>query len=186
MKVTRAEGNVVHEVDGRPAWEVWVETTSGAAARQGKDPRSLGPNEVGAYLLTYEAGLDTGSSEMKIRAPLVKNADGALSFACGIPEGATIRITESVPARQIESARKAAQRAKSGMGGNDVAGALVFDCICRNLILGSSFHEAVRGISEELGRVPLAGYETYGEIALAAGDMSGFHNTTTVVLAFPR
>ena len=33
---------------------------------------------------------------------------------------------------------------------------------------------------------PLAGFETYGEIALDAGDMSGFHNTTTVVLALPR
>jgi hypothetical protein len=32
----------------------------------------------------------------------------------------------------------------------------------------------------ELGNAPLAGFETYGEIALGAGDMSGFHNTTTV------
>lgn len=39
---------------------------------------------------------------------------------------------------------------------------------------------------EELGGAPLAGFETYGEIALDAGDMSGFHNTTSVVLAFPR
>ena len=41
-------------------------------------------------------------------------------------------------------------------------------------------------ISDELGDVPLAGFETYGEIALDAGDMSGFHNTTTVVLTFPK
>jgi methyl-accepting chemotaxis protein len=34
--------------------------------------------------------------------------------------------------------------------------------------------------------VPVAGFETYGEIALDVGDMSGFHNTTTVVLAFPE
>jgi methyl-accepting chemotaxis protein len=39
---------------------------------------------------------------------------------------------------------------------------------------------------DELGGVPIAGFETYGEIALDAGDMSGFHNTTSVVLAFPR
>ena len=47
------------------------------------------------------------------------------------------------------------------------------------------FH-AVKGISEELGGVALAGFETYGEIALDVGDMSGFHNTTSVVLAFPE
>jgi methyl-accepting chemotaxis protein len=67
-----------------------------------------------------------------------------------------------------------------------VAGALVFDCICRNLILGAEFTRAVKGMAEELGHVPVAGFETYGEIALAAGDMSGFHNPTSVVLAFPR
>ncbi len=60
------------------------------------------------------------------------------------------------------------------------------DCICRNLILGPEFVSAVRGISEELGGAPLAGFETYGEIALDVGDMSGFHNTTSVVLAFPE
>jgi methyl-accepting chemotaxis protein len=186
MRVTRAEGNVVHEVDGRPAWDVWVETTRAAAARGNRDPSRLSPEEVGAYLLTYEAGLDTGADEMKIRAPLSKTATGALNFACGIPEGATIRITESVPERQVESARIAARRARERMNGGEIAGALVFDCICRNLILGQEFQRAVKGISDELGGVPLAGYETYGEIALAAGDMSGFHNTTTVVLAFPK
>ena len=72
------------------------------------------------------------------------------------------------------------------LGGEKPAGAIVFDCICRNLILGDRFGDAVRGISEELGGVPLAGFETYGEIALDAGDLSGFHNTTTVVLAFPQ
>ena len=62
----------------------------------------------------------------------------------------------------------------------------MFDCICRNLILRDGFKDAVTAMSEELGNVPIAGFETYGEIALDAGDMSGFHNTTSVVLAFPR
>ena len=84
------------------------------------------------------------------------------------------------------SAREAARRARSGLGSKNAAGALVFDCICRNLILKQDFSRAVAGIVDELGRVPLAGFETYGDIALRAGDMSGFHNTTTVVLAFPE
>jgi methyl-accepting chemotaxis protein len=67
-----------------------------------------------------------------------------------------------------------------------VIGALVFDCICRNLILGDEFGRAVRGIGEVLDGAPLAGFETYGEVALSAGAMSAFHNTTSVVLAFPR
>lgn len=184
LKVTRAEGATIHEVDGRPAWEVWAESTREAATRAGLDPNALPDNQVGGFLLRYEAGLASGG-EYKIRAPLSRAADGSLSFACGVPEGATIRITESVPARQIESAREAARRARARLGAK-AAGAVVFDCICRNLILGDDFQSAVKGISEELGDVPLAGFETYGEIALDAGDLSGFHNTTTVVLAFPE
>ena len=120
-----------------------------------------------------------------IRAPLSRAADGSLGFACAIPEGAEFCITESVPDAQIESARHAAMQARERAGAK-LAGAIVFDCICRNLILGDRFSDAVDAIGAELGGVPLAGFETYGEIALAAGDMSGFHNTTTVVLAVPE
>lgn len=185
LRVTRASGNVVSEIEGEPAWRVWERETRESAKQRGVDPSSLAPEELGGYLLRYEAGLATGS-EYKIRAPLSRGADGSLSFACGIPEGAEIQITESEPERQVESAREAARRARVQLGGAAPAGALVFDCICRNLILGDDFRPAVRAISEELSGTKLAGFETYGEIALDAGDMSGFHNTTTVVLAFPR
>lgn len=86
----------------------------------------------------------------------------------------------------MASAREAARRARLQLGDSHVAGALVFDCICRKLILGEQFSDAVRRISRELGDAPLAGFETYGEIALDVGEMSGFHNTTSVVLAFPE
>jgi hypothetical protein len=185
LRVTRAAAGTVIEVEGRPAWEVWKEHTRDRERQRGVDVEALPAADEGAFLLRYEAGLSAGDG-YKIRAPLSRNADGSINFACAIPEGAVIRITESEPERQLESAREAARRAKSQLGGARVAGALVFDCICRNLILGKDFAHAVRGMSQELGDVPLAGFETYGEIALDAGDMSGFHNTTSVVLAFPE
>jgi methyl-accepting chemotaxis protein len=184
IRVTRAEGNVVHELDGRPAWSVWRERTRAHAKAAGIDVDAMPKQDEGGYLLRYEAGLAAGATDYKIRAPLSRDDQGSISFACGVPQGSVVRITESVPERQIESAREAARRARAQLGGK-VAGAIVFDCICRNLILESDFHRAVRGMSEELGGVPLAGFETYGEIALDVGDMSGFHNTTSVVLAFP-
>ncbi|MGO8998173.1 MAG: FIST signal transduction protein, partial [Polyangiaceae bacterium] len=184
LRVTKAAGNVVSEIEGRPAWDVWREHTKKSAKAHGIDLETLAAKDEISYLLRYEAGLANGA-QFKIRAPLARSADGSISFACGIPEGSVIRITESVPEAQVTSAREAAHRAKEALSRRPIAGALVFDCICRNLILGEAFARAVRGISQELGNVPVAGFETYGEIALAAGDMSGFHNTTSVVLAFP-
>jgi methyl-accepting chemotaxis protein len=188
LRVTKSSGNIVMEIENRPAYEVWVEHTRGRAAEQGIDVDALVRGKEGGYLLRYEAGLAAGAglNDFKIRAPLSRGDDGSITFACGIPEGSVIRITESVAERQIESAREAARRARKQLGGSRAAGAIVFDCICRNLILGDDFSRAVRGISEELGDVRVAGFETYGEIALDVGDMSGFHNTTSVVLAFPE
>jgi methyl-accepting chemotaxis protein len=188
LTVTRAEGNIVHEIDGRPAWDVWRERTREAAKAHGIDTDALTPEDHGAYLLRYEAGLALGGEQQgyKIRAPLAVLPGGALSFACGIPQGSVIRITESVAERQIDAALDAARIAKARLGAEACAGAVVFDCICRKLILDGKFEQAVRGMSNELGGARLAGFETYGEIALHGGEMSGFHNTTSVVLAFPR
>ena len=185
LRVTKAHGNIVEEIEGRPAWDVWRETTRAAAKAQGIDVDALALADETTFLLRFEAGLAAGA-EYKIRAPLSRTSAGAISFACGVPEGAVIRITESEPKAQIESAREAARRAKAKLDGRPAAGAIVFDCICRNLILNAEFGSALQGMVDELGGVPIAGFETYGEIALDAGDMSGFHNTTSVVLAFPR
>lgn len=184
LTITKSEGATVYEVNGRPAWDVWREHTKDAAKAIGIDTDTLAGDDVGAYLLRFEAGLETGGAT-KIRAPLSLGEGGSLSFACGIPQGSVVRITESGGKEQITSAVEAATRARAHMGGGDVAGALVFDCICRNLILKDEFKTAVAGMSDALGGAPMAGFESYGEVALDAGDFSGFHNTTTVVLAFP-
>lgn len=186
LEVTEAEGATLKTINGRPAWDVWREETKEAAAAHNMNVDSLSQDQEGGYLLRYEAGLSAGS-ELKVRAPLSRNADGSINFACGVPQGSVIQITESTPERQIDSARRAAKMARSQLGNDTkVAGALVFDCICRNLILGDQFISATQGMSEELGNAPIAGFETYGEIALDVGDFSGFHNTTSVVLAFPE
>lgn len=184
LHVTAAEGNVVREIDGRPAWEVWKENTRAAAAQRGIDPDALAPSDVIGYLLRYEAGLATGDA-YKIRAPLSVQEDGSIAFACGIPKGTVIRITESNPEGQRAAARLAAERARERLDGRPVAGAVVFDCICRRLILDAEFERAVVAIGTALGGVPIGGIETYGEIAMTEGDLSGFHNTTSVVVAFP-
>lgn len=182
LRVTKAEGATVHEIEGRPAWDVWLERTREHAKKSGIDVDRLADVEVGGFLLRYEAGLAAGDG-YKIRAPLARHG-GSIAFATEVPEGSIVRITQSEADAQVASAREAARRAREAVGDRAVKGALVFDCICRNLILGARFQQAVKGIGDEIGGAPLCGFETYGEIALSAGDLSGFHNTTSVVLVF--
>jgi len=186
LKITKAQGNVVHEIDGRPAWEVWAEKTRPEALKDGIDPDKLvTAGESLQYFARFEAGVAVGK-EFKIRPPFFRIPDGSLGFSCGIVEGTEFRLMRSDPELQLESAREAARRARGQLGDQPIAGALVFDCACRKVLLQDGFFSAVQAISSELGDAKVAGFESYGEIALNQQDFSGFHNATTVLLAFPR
>ena len=183
--ITKAKANVLFEIDGKPAFTVWKEYLRDFAKKEGLDVDKLkDASEIGSFLMHYELGLLIGD-EFKVRAPLSVNDDGSINFACTIVEGSVIRIMFSPKVDQIASAKVAAERALNSARGGKLAGAIVFDCVCRGIILGDEFHKGIEAIKGVLGNVPLVGFETYGEIAMEMGQLSGFHNTTTVVLLIP-
>lgn len=183
--VTRSAGSIVYEINHRPAWDVWIEEISEILKVQGIDFCEPEPGGELNLLLTYQAGVRIDGAQLKIRTPLKLLKDGALYFAGGLAEGAKISLTTGTAKSQVESAQGAANDARRQLNGAPLAGALVFDCACRKLILRDEFLKAVVAASEVFDHLPLAGFETYGEIALNDGDLSGFHNTSTVVLAVP-
>ncbi|MEA1907043.1 MAG: FIST N-terminal domain-containing protein [Euryarchaeota archaeon] len=191
LKVTRAQANVLHEINDAPAWDVWKEETAEIARNRGVDVEKLvDPAEIAQFFTNYSLGLATEKEgQYKIRWPVSINDDGALNFACGIAEGSVFRIMDgSDQENQINAAEGAAVLAKESAkdaGYFEFAGMLVFDCAVRQLMLGGRFSEAVDRFKKVLPGVPLLGWETYGELRLEPGQFSGFHNTTSVVLLLP-
>ncbi len=191
LKVTRAQGNVLYEINDMPAWDVWKEETAEAARKMGVDVEKLvDPAEIAQFFTNYILGLATEKEgQYKIRWPVSINKDGSLSFTCGITEGSVFRIMDgSDQEKQINAAEEAAVLAKESAknaGYSEFAGILVFDCAVRQLMLGGRFSEAVDCFKKVLPGVPFLGWETYGEIRLEPGQFSGFHNTTSVVLLLP-
>ncbi len=186
MTVTKASGPLVLELDGKPAWTAYAEAIrEDAQASCGLDPFALPSDEHHIQLFgRYEAGLEIGDDLYKVRAPLQRAPGDALAFATALPEGSIIRIMHTHEDALVASAAAAAAEARAHCGG-EVAGALAFDCAVRKMCLRERFPRALAAMRTALGGAPLAGFEAYGEIALEVGDMSGFHNSTTVVLAFP-
>lgn len=188
LVVTEAKGNIVYKLNERPAFEVWKEYVRGKAMERFQidiDKASAGSSELIKVLTVYPLGLYTGDG-YKIRwLGIEARTDGPLVATCGIPEGTVVRIMESSKEEQIESARKAARKAKELAGDKGIAGAIVFDCAVRGVILGEEFPKAVEAIYQEL-KVPLVGFETYGEVCAEIGELSGFHNTTTVIMLLPE
>ncbi len=212
VTVTRAEGSVVHQLDGEPAFEVWQDLVrESAQERYDVDVDDLedGTETLSEMLTRYEFGIaiddesTTGGGsgivetvrrllgvatepEYKIRWPgLTTTTDGPLQFAVGIDEGTEMRAMHSGERDQIRSVRQAAKAAVDSGDDIDVAGAFVYDCVCRAAILEDQFDQSVEAIDDELG-APFAGFETYGEVCMHMGDMSGYHNTTSVVMVLPK
>jgi methyl-accepting chemotaxis protein len=99
--------------------------------------------------------------------------------------GQQVRIVEGDEKAMVAAARTAAESAVETLGGSEPAGAVVFDCVARKLVMKSAFRQEVDAF-RDIVKAPIVGFNTYGEIARVRGQLSGFHNTTAVVAVLPR
>jgi methyl-accepting chemotaxis protein len=192
LKVTAARGNVVSEIDGENAWEVWRRETGPHLDRLGEELDIEDPGTITRLILgNFELGLATDSEGMyKIRFPMKLEEDGSLVFTCSIPRGTVFRIMDGCDARkQIAASRRAMEQAveSAGRSGHTrFCGAMVFECGLRMALLRERFTRSIESYRDYLPGIPLMGWETYGEIRMEPGGYSGFHNTTTVVMLIPE
>ena len=186
VEVTRADGPTVYEFDGKPAFEVWKDAVREPVRDEfGVLIDDLEPSDqvLQEILCEFEFGIDQGT-QYKMRWPWIEDKEGAMHFAVDIPEGTVLRVMHGRPDAQIESAAETARRALRDAGDAEMAGGFIYDCACRGIVLGDEFEAAVETISDELS-MPFVGFETYGEICMGPGQLSGYHNTTTVALLLP-
>jgi methyl-accepting chemotaxis protein len=178
MRVTRSQGNVLHAIEGQPAFEAYrrhAHERGVALTRENAPP----------YMIANELGVHFFSSLSRARAPLSVGDDGSLTCAAPVPEGSFVSILDGEPESMIAAARAAAEEARERLGKAKPAGVLLFDCVCRGMILREAFSSEIDAVRSVFGDVPVAGFLTYGEIAQYAGRLEGWHNATAVVVAIP-
>jgi hypothetical protein len=178
MRVTEADGLRLISLNAIPT----VEAFEHHAIANGQVFNRADPLP---FFLQNVIGIDTGDG-YKIRVPLALNDDGSVSCAAEIPVGATVHIMSASVASASDAARQAAQSAREGLLGGKLAGSLVFDCAATRMRLGAAFSDELQAVSDALGTENYAGCNTYGQIARADGQFSGFHNCTAIVCAFPE
>jgi methyl-accepting chemotaxis protein len=178
MTVTKAQGSRLDEIDGKPAFEAY----QAFAARKGV---TLTPENAGPFMIANELGVYLFDDLHHARAPVGVTPEGGLKLVADVQRGDRVAILDGAPSEMVAACAKAAADARAQLGGRPAAGVLVFDCVCRGMILGDRFHEEINAVSDVFPGVPVAGFLTYGEIARGRGTMDGWHNTTSVVLALP-
>ena len=180
MIVTRATGNVIHEIDGQPAVAAYEKFAKSTGADFTADNRET-------FMITHEIGMLMPSGEYKVRAPLKANDDGSLVMASEVPSGASVSIMAGTNDGLVAAAKEAARSAMSNLGGARPAAVIAFDCICRRIFLGDHYRQQVDAFKSVVGEgVPVIGWETYGEIAMTPSQHSGWHNSTTVLAILPE
>ncbi len=178
MTVTKAKGNVLYELDGRPAFEVYRDY----AKSRGVD---LEPQTAGTFLIGNELGVFFLDELHHARAPVSVGASGELNLVADVTEGSSVCILDGEADAMVDAAQRAAAEARDNLKGGHAAGVLLFDCVCRGMILKEQFQREIDAVRSIFPDVPIAGFLTYGEIARFKGRLDGWHNTTTVVAAIP-
>lgn len=178
MRVTEADGVRLVSLNAVPAVEMFEQH----AANTGQTFNRADPMP---FFLHNVIGIDTGDG-FKLRVPLALNDDGSISCAAEVPAGATVNLMVASVASACDAARQASQAALDGLQGGKLAGSLLFDCAATRLRLGREFGDELKAVAETLGSENFAGCNTYGQIARAEGQFSGFHNCTAIVCAIPQ
>jgi hypothetical protein len=178
MRVTDAEGMRLGSLNAVAAVEVFE-------AHAASTGQSFDPQEPVPFFLHNVLGVESVDG-YRLRVPLGVAEDGSVTCAADVPAGASACVMSTTPASAAASAAEATRSALSQMEGNEAAVALVFDCVATRLRLGQAFGEELAAVQRELGDVPMVGFNTYGQIAQAEGQFSGFHNCTAVVCTLPR
>ena len=173
--VTRSKGNVLFELDGRPALGLYKQYL-------GEHAKGL-PATGLLFPLSVRVKPDETALVRTILA--VDEQQQSMTFAGDVPEGASARLTKATVDRLIDGAVGAA-RASYPAGSAAPELAILISCVGRKLVLKQRVEEEVEGVRSILGeQVAMTGFYSYGEIApFALGERSELHNQTMTITTF--
>jgi hypothetical protein len=174
--VTRSNGNVLYELDGKSALALYE-----------------------TYLGEYAAGLpatglrfplsvrSTLNARGVVRAILAINRDEqSLTFAGDIKQGTYARLMRADVDGLIDGAGSAARVARAAMPDIPRELAILISCVARKLLLNQRTEEEVEAVRDVIGqRTMLTGFYSYGEICpFGPDEQSALHNHTMTVTVF--
>jgi hypothetical protein len=172
--VTRSAGNVLHELDGRSALDLY-RTYLGEYADQLPASGLLFPLRVRRPGKREEGVVRTILS--------IDNETGTMTFAGDVPEGAYAQFMKANFERLIDGATGAARASHERLGKGPADLALLISCVGRKMVLKQRIEEEVEGVRDVLGdEAVLAGFYSYGEISpLVTEARCALHNQTMTI-----
>jgi small ligand-binding sensory domain FIST len=175
--VTKAEGNLVHELGGRPPLSLLQHLARSLPERD----RQLLAHGVQVGIVIDEYKVERSSGDFLIRGVIgVDPASGALAIGDEPRLGQTVQFH----VRDADSADEDLRRTlEQGLGGRRVSGALLFTCNGRGSRLFSQPDHDAGLLAKVAGDIPVSGFFCGGELG-PVGGKNFLHGFTASIAAF--
>jgi hypothetical protein len=175
-KITKSKGNVIYELDGLPALNLYKkylgEEASQLPSSGTRFPLGIRPT--------------TASEHEVVRGTLgIDEKDNSLIFAGNMPEGYIAQLMQGSHDNLTEGSERAGLNALECFhpdeNHSDTLGILI-SCVGRKMVMGQRISNEVEAAKNVLGDIPLVGFYSHGEICphSITGE-NGFHNQTMTI-----
>ena len=170
--VTKSSKNVLFELDGLPALELYKSFL-------GDNAKNL-PSSGLLFPLSMRVNMHDTPVVRTILG--INEKDQSLTFAGNIPEGAYVRLMKANVDHLISGAEDSAKNVLKATKGNAEL-AILISCVGRRLVLKQLVEEEVEVVKEIVGDQPkITGFYSYGEIApFGAFSPCELHNQTMTI-----
>jgi hypothetical protein len=180
--VTRSQGNVIYEIDGKPAVEVLKEYLPEHALVEDRDWERYAVS----LALCFRAPTYMKDEEYVVRGvPAVRMVDGSITVQTEVPEGTSIWFSTRDKKKLATGLDRMAAQIKDQLEGEKPKLVFQFECATRGkmMLRDQEKLQFLRQFRQSVGaEVPWAGYYTWGEIG-PVEEHNLRHLYTSVVLA---
>lgn len=179
--VTRSNGNVLEELNYRPAIEIYQQEVEAHSTSR------FSQTDFFSISKTYPLGIESIDGDFLVRDP-IKQVGGALICVGEVPENATVYLLKGEASALVAAAAQAATNAlamrETRLRGVSAApqAAIIFDCISRALFLDDGFSDELRAIERALPPMDcVVGALTIGEIVSSRSGLIELMNKSILV-----
>jgi hypothetical protein len=180
--VTRSQGNVIYEIDGKPAIEVLKEYLPEGALAEDRDWLRYAVS----LALTTKAPKYMKDEEYVVRGvPAVRMADGSITVQTEVPEGTSVWFSSRDKEKITSRFDRMAAQITEQLGDDKPKLVFQFECFTRgkSLFREQEKVQLLKRLRQSVGPdVPWAGFYTIGEIG-PVEEHNLRHLYTSVVLA---
>ncbi|MCB9977158.1 MAG: FIST C-terminal domain-containing protein [Rhodospirillales bacterium] len=173
-RVTKADSNILYELDDKPALDLYKQYLGDKAAQL---PSS-------GLLYPFSILEDDQSETGLIRTILdVNHESKSLILAGDMPEGKLVRLMHADVDQLIVGAENAAEEAHLDCTDSVTSVALLVSCVGRKLVMADDVVEEIEAVHNILGpSTRLAGFYSYGEICVSdVTKAPELHNQTMTI-----